>query len=51
VSVIVLDALRALGPRSALCELEMVAAALRKSTDPEVLALFGWSAPIWECEA
>lgn len=29
VSAIVLDALRALGPRPALCELEMVAAALR----------------------
>jgi hypothetical protein len=29
----------------------MVAAALRTSTDPEVLALFGWSAPISKCEA
>ena len=50
-SAIVLDALKALGPRPALRELEMVAAALRKSGDPEVLALFGLSAPISEREA
>jgi hypothetical protein len=49
---VVLDALRALGPRPALHELEMVAAGLRRSTDPDVRALFyGLGAPISEREA
>jgi hypothetical protein len=52
VSAIVLDALRALGPRPSLRELEMVAAGLRRSDDPEVRALFiGLGSPISEREA
>jgi hypothetical protein len=52
VSAIVLDALRALGPRPSLEEIEMVAAALRRSDDPEVRALFyGLGSPISEREA
>ena len=50
-SAIVLDALSALGPRPALRELEMVAAALRGSDDPEVRALFGLGSPFSEREA
>jgi hypothetical protein len=48
--LIVLDALKALGPRPARREREMVAAALRKSGDSEVLALFGLGRPIYERE-
>ena len=50
-SELVLDALRALGGRPSLEEIEQVAAALRKSSDPEVLTLFGLRAPISEREA
>ena len=45
-SELVLDALRALGPRPSLEEIEQVAAALRNSRDPDVRALFGLGAPI-----
>ena len=50
-STIVLDALRALGPRPSLREFEMVAAALRRSDDPGVRALFGLGSPFSGREA
>ena len=50
-SEIVLDALRALGGRPSLEEIEMVAAALRKSDDPKVRAAFGLGVPILEPQA
>ena len=42
-SVIVLDALKALGPRPALREREMVAAALRTSGDTECSLHSAWA--------
>ena len=50
-SAIALDALRALGPRPSLRELEMVAAGLRGSNDPDVRALFGLGLRLSEREA
>ena len=50
-SELVMDALRALGGRPSLEEIEQIAAALRKSGDPEVLTLFGLGAPITAKEA
>jgi hypothetical protein len=51
VSELVLDALRALGGRPSLEEIERVAAALRQCGEPEVLTLFGLGQPITEREA
>jgi hypothetical protein len=51
VSELVLDALRALGGRPSLEEIERVAAALRKCGDREVMALFALGSPISEREA
>jgi hypothetical protein len=50
-SDLVMDALRALGGRASLEEIEQVAAALRKRGDRKVLTLFGLGAPITEKEA
>ena len=48
---LVLAALRALGPRPSVEELETVARTLRETGGPEVRALFGLGAPITEKEA
>jgi hypothetical protein len=50
-SALVLGALRALGGRPSLEEIEQVASALRKSGDPKVLTLFRLGAPVTDEEA